>query len=168
MFYSELVFWSKLDPSETTFSDLLIMWFLYSALAYVFLSTITEFKVGSFWTLFLIGALFGWLVEGLIVQTLYESLPLSIFWAGLAWHSLISVSIGWYAIRKALKEGNRRRIMQISSLFGLFWGFWSITWWAEEKRITPLSDIQSTYCYPVFFSPLLTGCAREFNFSPLK
>jgi len=22
-----------------------------------------------------------------------------------AWHSLISVSIGWYAIRKALKEG---------------------------------------------------------------
>lgn len=85
-----------------------------------------------------------------------------------AWHSLISVSIGWYAIRKALKEGNRRRIMQISSLFGLFWGFWSITWWAEEKRITPLSDIQSTYCYPVFFSPLLTGYARGFNFSPLK
>ncbi|RLG48328.1 MAG: hypothetical protein DRN92_01275 [Thermoproteota archaeon] len=88
-----------------------------------FLSTITEFKVGSFGTLFLIGALFGWLVEGLIEQTLYESLPLSISWTGLACHSLISVSIGWYAIRKALKEGNRRRIMQISSLFGLFWGF---------------------------------------------
>ncbi|GEM_PF-5206238 len=43
-----------------------------------------------------------------------------------AWHLLINISIGWYAIRKALKEGSRRRIMQISSLFGLFWGFCSI------------------------------------------
>lgn len=129
LFYSELSFWAHVRP-EDSLSNWLMTWLAYSLLAYVLLALIAHFRVRTIWALFLVGAVFGWLAEGLIVQTAYESLPLSISFTGLAWHALITVWIGWYALRKALHSGLRRVIM-LAAAIGLAYGFWSITWWSE-------------------------------------
>jgi hypothetical protein len=87
----------------------------------------------------LAGAVFGWLAEGLVVQTAYDSLPLSISFTGLAWHSLISVCVGWYAVRRALRSGLRPTLRWAAGI-GLAYGFWAIAWWLEPDggKATPV------------------------------
>jgi hypothetical protein len=82
------------------------------------------------WALFLCGAVYGWLAEGILAQTLYENLPLLISWTGLAWHALLSVWVGFYAVPKALETGNRRSAL-VAAALGLFYGLWAISWWSE-------------------------------------
>ncbi len=83
------------------------------------------------WSLFLAGAIFGWIAEGIVVQTAYDMLPLSISFTGLAWHALITVWIGWYAIQKSLLSTDTWSILKLSTAVGFFYGFWAINWWLE-------------------------------------
>ncbi len=106
-FYSELMFWARVRPGDAL-KDWVSTWLLYSLLGYILLTLIARFRVSGIWALFLAGAVFGWLAEGLVVQTAYDSLPLSISFTGLAWHALISVCVGWYAVRRALDNGLAR------------------------------------------------------------
>lgn len=141
MFYSELVFWAHVRPGDS-WLNWLSTWLAYSFLAFVFLSLVGRTRVHTIWALFLAGAAFGWLTEGVLVQTTYENLPLSISWTALAWHALISVWVGWYALNVALSAGLRQTALAAASI-GLFFGFWSICWWVEpapEGAITPLTD----------------------------
>ena len=114
MFYSEFLFWARIRPKDSLL-EWLMTWLVYSFLAFAFLAGMARFRVSTVWALFLAVAVFGWLAEGLIVQTAYESLPLSISslavraaFTGLAWHALISVGVGWYVVRRALSAGLRR------------------------------------------------------------
>ncbi len=114
----------------------------YSFLAFVFLSLVSWARVHTIWALFLAGGAFGWLTEGVLVQTTYENLPLSISFTALAWHALISVWVGWYVLNVALSAGLRQTALTAAAI-GLFFGFWSISWWIEpapEGAITPLAD----------------------------
>jgi hypothetical protein len=129
MFYSEFCFWARVRPGDSL-AGWASTWIAYSILAFVFLSLLARFRIQSIWSLFLAGAVFGWLAEGVIVQTTYESLPLSISFTGLAWHALISVWVGWYAVRKALGTSYRSTLL-LSALIGLGYGFWAISWWVE-------------------------------------
>ena len=74
-FFSEQFFWARVRPEDTV-GNWLMTWLGYSVMAYVMLATIQRFHVRNGWALFLTGALVGWLAEGLIVQTAYESLSL--------------------------------------------------------------------------------------------
>jgi len=130
MFFSENLFWARLRPDNSV-SDWLYTWIAYSLAAYIFLWIISYFRVRSFWALFLAGAVFGWTVEGVVVQTTYESLPLSISFTGLAWHALISVMVGWYAVRMALQQRSILHTLRIAALIGLGYGLWAIYWWIE-------------------------------------
>ena len=138
MFYSEHVFWSHVR-SDDTLLGFVPTWLLYSLLAFAFLSLIEHFKVRDIWALFLCGAVFGWLAEGVVVQTTYESLPLSISFTGLSWHALLSVWIGWYAVRKAIHTGGGATL-KIAAAIGIFYGIWAIWWWTEPDQTitTPL------------------------------
>ena len=69
-FYSERVFWSFLRPGDK-WTDLVLGWLVYSLLAWVFLLVIRQCRVAGFPALFLAGAIFGWLAEGVVVDTLY-------------------------------------------------------------------------------------------------
>jgi hypothetical protein len=129
MFYSELMFWARVRPDDSLL-NWLSTWLAYSLLAYVFLTLVARFRVANAWALFLAGAAFGWLAEGLIVQTAYEDLPLSISFTGLAWHALISVWAGWGAVRWALAKGLRATI-GVAALAGCGYGLWAISWWLE-------------------------------------
>ncbi|MBN2390167.1 MAG: hypothetical protein JXR84_05570 [Anaerolineae bacterium] len=129
MFYSEFLFWARVRP-EDSLSEWVSTWLLYSLLAYVLLSMLARFHVASAWALFLAGACFGWLIEGVIVQTAYDALPLSLSFTGLAWHALVSVWVGFYGVSRGLVAGIGS-VLAWSVSIGTVYGFWSIAWWVE-------------------------------------
>ena len=136
-FYSERVFWSFLRPGDK-WTDLVLGWLVYSLLAWVFLLVIRQCRVAGFPALFLAGAIFGWLAEGVVVDTLYGNatnpFPASISFTGLAWHALLSVGVGWYWQGKVLLAPNPSRIAAFSIAVGLGWGLWAAWWPAELGR----------------------------------
>lgn len=129
MFYSEFMFWARVKPQDSLV-EWLSTWLLYSIMAFIFLSLLSRFRVASIWALFLVGSIFGWLTEGLIVQTAYESLPLSLSWTGLAWHAIITIMLGWYYVRRILAK-SFWSILLLSAAIGTAYGIWSISWWVE-------------------------------------
>jgi hypothetical protein len=138
LFFSELAFWSKYDPKGMAPRELLMTWLAYSIVAYVFLSVLALSRARSIWALFLAGAMYGWFVEGIVVQTMYDDFPINLSWTGLAWHALITILVGWYLLRQVLLENNYRKTIVISSLVGIIWGGWAIFWWIEHQAVTPL------------------------------
>ncbi|HEV8190801.1 MAG TPA: hypothetical protein VGP82_04860 [Ktedonobacterales bacterium] len=110
----------------------------YSFAAYVFLAVVSAFRVHTLAAVFLSGALFGWLIEGVFVQTAYDSQPLSISFTGLAWHALLTVLVGWWALQWGLRSSIWRALW-VSSLVGSAYGLWATSWWAEAPPPTPLS-----------------------------
>jgi len=136
-FYSERMFWSFLRPGDQV-GEILITWVVYSILAWVVLLLVRQCRIAAFPALFLAGAVFGWLAEGVVVDTMYGSadnpFPMSISFTGLAWHALISVGVGWYWQAKVLTGGNLRHIVIFSSVVGLGWGLWA-GWWPAELGV---------------------------------
>jgi hypothetical protein len=124
------MFWARIRP-EDSFSEWLATWIAYSLMAFVFLHMITYFKIANRWALFLAGAAFGWLAEGIVVQTTYESLPFSISWTGLAWHALITIWVGWYALRQQLTSHASFGTLKLALGIGICYGLWAIAWWLE-------------------------------------
>jgi hypothetical protein len=174
-FYSERVFWSFFRPGDKL-GDLLLGWLMYSLLAWVFLLLVRQCRIVAFPALFLAGAVFGWLAEGVVVDTLYGNptnpFPASISFTGLAWHALISVGIGWYWQAKVLTAGNPTKIALFSVAVGLGWGLWA-GWWPAElgKANTSLAGFagHTVACFIPFFAAWLAlGMAGSEWFRPAK
>jgi hypothetical protein len=130
VYFSEHLFWARIRPDDSL-GSWMGAWIAYSFLAFIFLTLVTCFKVNDIWGLFLAGAAFGWLAEGVIVQTTYESLPLSISFTGLAWHALITIWIGWYALQKSFFSPASFPTLKLSAVIGACYGLWAIAWWFE-------------------------------------
>lgn len=138
IYFSELAFWAR--PTEgTTLPGALEPLLPYSFAAYVFLALVSAFRVRTLAAVFLVGALFGWFVEGVFVQTAYESLPLSLSFTGLAWHALLTVLVGWWALQWALRKSIWRTLWT-AALVGIGYGLWAIYWWTDSPPPTPLPD----------------------------
>ena len=137
--YSELSFWAR--PIQGTLPpDVLLTTLVYAMAAYAFLTTVAAFRVRSMEALFLAGAVYGWLVEGVIVQTLYDDFPFNLSWTGLAWHALITILFGWYALPRALRQPNPCKAAAWAGLAGLVNGVWAMGWWSEAPPPTPLAN----------------------------
>ena len=136
-FFSERVFWSFLRPGDKPI-DFVLGWLVYSVMAWVFLLLVRQCRIAAFPALYLAGAIYGWLDEGVIVDTMYGNqdnpFPASISFTGLAWHALISVGVGWYWQTKLLTTGNGKKIALFSVAVGLGWGLWAGWWPAELDR----------------------------------
>ena len=138
VYFSEHLFWARIRPDDSLVGWM-GAWIAYSLLAFVFLTLVAYFKIKNIWSLFLAGAAFGWLAEGVIVQTTYESLPLSISFTGLAWHALITVWIGWYALRKSFFASFST--LKLSAVIGACYGLWAIAWWTEpDGGVSSVAD----------------------------
>lgn len=124
-YFSELVFWAH-PRLEDNLVNWLQTWMAYSLMAFLFLVVVKYFKVNDLASIFLAGAFFGWLAEGVIVHTLIEDLPLSISFTGLAWHALITVVFGWFALHSALQRSLRSTIT-MAIYMGFFVWFWGIS-----------------------------------------
>jgi hypothetical protein len=133
-FFSERVFWSFWRPGDTI-PEFLITWFAYCLLGWIFLDLVRRYRVASLPPLFLCGAVFGWVDEGVVVDTLYGNstnpFPLSISFTGLSWHALLSIGVGWYLIGKVLTEEKPTRTALLSLAIGIGWGLWAV-WWPSE------------------------------------
>jgi hypothetical protein len=138
-YFSELLFWARPRPGDSL-SGWLGTWLVYSLTGFMLLSLIGHFRARSIWALFLAGAAFGWLTEGLVVQTAYEDLPLSLSFTGLAWHALISVLVGLWLARRALRNGILPTL-NLSAIIGLGYGLWAMQWWlAPDGGISSIVD----------------------------
>lgn len=148
--YSEWLFWGNYDfAGQAVSGELWVTWIAYSLMAAIFLWLVRVFRVNSLWALFLAGAIYGWIAEGIVVQTMYNDFPMNISFTGLAWHALLSVLVGWYLVRKALLGWKPLSVLLLSTGIGVAWGIWSVWWWWEKKLITPVADFVSyaIICY---------------------
>lgn len=130
VYFSEHLFWARPRPGDSL-GEWTGTWIAYSLMAFMFLSLVSYFRVKDIWGLFLAGAAFGWLGEGVVVQTAYEILPLSISFTGLAWHALITIWAGWYLVRKSFLASDPFSTLKMSAAIGLCYGVWAIAWWLE-------------------------------------
>lgn len=137
VYWSELAFWAR-PYAGTSLAEMAPTTLAYALAAYLFLAAISAFRASTAATVFLCGALFGWFVEGVIVQTMVEDLPLSISFTGLAWHASITVLLGWWLIPRWLSQGLVRRLAGWSAVIGLVYGWWAMTWWVEAPPPSPV------------------------------
>ena len=81
----------------------------------------------------LAGAIFGFVVEGVLTTVVYEDGVLPVMAAlFVGWHGLLSVVAFWYCARRWLLERRRRPLAIGSAAVGLLWGFWSIVYTLPE------------------------------------
>lgn len=133
-FFSERVFWSFWRPGDNP-TEFVITWFAYSLIGWILLDLVKRFRVARFPAVFLCGAVYGWVAEGIVVDTMYgdpsNPFPLSVSWTGLAWHALLTVGVGWYLLGKVLTRQTPARTAWLSLAIGLVWGLWAV-WWPTE------------------------------------
>lgn len=136
IYFSEWMFWSGRPVQPNIWQDVIATWLLYSFVTFLFLAAVDYFRVRSIWAIFLAGALYGWLVEGVIVPTMYADFPLNLSWTGLAWHALITTVFGWFWLPGALRRGGSAAFGAAAG-FGLFAGVWSLGWRVEVDLASP-------------------------------
>ena len=150
IFMSEHVFWSKPGNGYGSILQQVnpLTWISYYLATYSFLCIVHFFRVRDIWSMFLAGALFGWLIEGVVVSTTYDQLPTSICVTGLSWHSLLSICVMWYLLRRALIDKGYVKAAFLSTALGVFWATWGVWWWsnAEESWVAPL-DLWIPYTF---------------------
>jgi hypothetical protein len=174
-FFSERVFWSFLRPGDKI-AEIVLGWLVYSLLAWGFLLIVRQYRIASFDSVFLAGAVFGWLAEGVVVDALYgnsdKPFSASISFTGLAWHALISVGVGWYAQAKVLRAGRPSGVALFSVGVGLGWALWAGWWPAELGRAnTSLASFaaHTGICFiPLCASWVILGVVRAEWFQPGK
>lgn len=138
-FFSERLFWSVWRAGDSV-ADQVVTWLAYSTAAYLFLSVIAYFRANTLWSVCLAGAMYGWLIEGTLVPTLYGTedsapFPLSLCVTGLSWHMLIAVVVGWFGFRRAFQSKRWMSTAAIAAGVGIYWGLWATFQWHETPPV---------------------------------
>lgn len=94
---------------------------------------------GAWRRVFLVGALFGWLVEGVLVTTVITIVPLSFSYTGLAWHALFTVLLGWWWMPRQLARPLLQSIVPIVAV-GTGVGVWASFWKFSHRPDVPVID----------------------------
>jgi hypothetical protein len=125
--WSEVGFWAHFRTDDKPVVWVLT-WWLYSVVAYLVMRVAARFPMRGLAAVVVLGAFYGWLVEGTIANTVYLALPFSIVWTGLAWHGQLTIVVGWYLFPRALRAGGTRA-WAWGALVGALWGAWGAAWW---------------------------------------
>lgn len=141
---SENLFWSA--PQEgASAAEILLTFVAYSLCAAAALAAVLLTGVQGWRAAFLGGAVLGWLVEGVVVDTMYYAFPFQVVWTPLAWHALVTglavVGMG----RQAGSWPTWRRLLGWVAL-GLAGGIWA-AYWPIERGGMP--DAATTAIYLV-------------------
>lgn len=141
MYFSEFVFYGGLHDFGTpkpSLPDLLTLYVAYSCMGYILLTILRVFRVRTWTGIFLAGAAYGWLLEGAVVATVYQELPFSLSFTGLAWHAPLDVLIGWYGLQKLLREKSPAGLVRWCIGLGILWGLWVQRIWFDFGTPLPL------------------------------
>ena len=131
VFFSEKTYWY---PQGYAIGELILY---YAFPVFACLWAIERFRVRTLPALILAAALFAFLVEGVLTPVIYEAGLLDPLMPAyfIGWHGLLSVVFGWYLLRKWLVRGQWGWLLAGGTLFGLFWGLWSVTYWLPESIV---------------------------------
>ena len=97
----------------------------------------------------LAGGVFGWLIEGVVVNQTYEAVPFSLVWTPLAWHMVLSVMVGVVGLGYALRHSLLTTVLVCASL-GLFAGLWGGYGWSALAN--DVSTPETALSFPVQIS----------------
>ena len=139
--WSEFAFWGRWRPEDSVQNYVLAV-VAYGLVVQLCRLAAHHWRVaasGSFaWRrVFLIGALYGWLAEGVLVTTVVDSMPLTLSFTGLAWHALFTVLVGWWWIPRVLSGSVKSSILPLVAL-GAGVGTWAAFWRYEEGFAVPV------------------------------
>ena len=127
--FSEKVFWYVQGYSSWE----LVLY--YSFPVFACLWALEAFRVRSLAGLILIGALYGFLIEGVLTPVMYEAGLLDPFMPAyfVGWHGLLGVVFGWYLLHRWLVHGQWKHLLVSGALIGFFWGVWSLPYRLPES-----------------------------------
>ncbi|MCB9814834.1 hypothetical protein H6784_05500 [Candidatus Nomurabacteria bacterium] len=153
-------FWFYQLPSDSGYTEVLLA---YGIIGYAFLILLSHYQVWNFKGFFLAAAVFGFLVEGVPVPTLFTILPFTIVWTSLAWHALISVAIFWYYFRIIMTKTVWWRKISFMVALGLFLGAWNTYMWNIVETTGGGATVQKFptewFSTTIFADQFLTGFA---------
>lgn len=141
--WSEMWFWGHFRPDDSALG-LGQTVFAYAAVVQLCRLVARRTAVdgsGAFaWRrIFLVGLVFGWLVEGVVATTMAIDLPLSISWTGMAWHAMFTVLLGWWLVPVLLRSSRRRSILLLAAI-GAAVGTWAAFWRFEDGSDPPIPE----------------------------
>lgn len=151
--WSEVGFWARFRVDDSPLGWV-VTWLAYSLVVAVVLRVVRRFPLRGAAPVILVGALYGWLVEGVIAATVYAPLPVSLVWTGVAWHGLLTVGVGWILLPRAVRRGGARAVAWCA-LVGAAWGLWSAGWWAsppDDGQLLARPDVLSYAGFVVLVS----------------
>lgn len=167
VFFSEFLFVNLYDGFEIR--GLIQMFLVYSMEAYLLLAIMDHFRVRTPAALFLAGAAYGWLLEGVVVQTMYDIFPFQVAFTGLSWHALIDVLVGVVLMRYVMQHKSVVHTALLAAVIGLFWGFWAISWKYEGMELlSPLEFAKFAFAATLPLIMAYLGWNRTPDFSPNK
>ncbi len=149
--YSEEIFWA-FPRTDFSVEEKILTWLVYCIPTYFLAWAMFSLKPRRRLSIFVLGSMFGWFIEGIIAHTMYEELPLSISFTGMAWHGLISVLLGFMTFQNAIRADKMKSLVTLSFFIGIFWGTWAI-WWKMELGY--LADVTIFFGYSVILTILL-------------
>ncbi len=131
---SENLFWMMPPPGITPL-DFTLTLIAYSIAAAVALSAAIWSGLGGLAGAFLAGAILGYLSEGVIVGTVYLSVPFQLVFTPLAWHALITggLVLGIGRAAAVLRPGRMALIWAGLGLAGAYWA----QYWPSERDGLP-------------------------------
>lgn len=127
---SENMFWSA-PPADLTATGWLLTWIAYALASAVALSAVAWAGCGGWRGVFLGGAILGFMVEGVLVDTMYDAFPFQLVWTPLAWHALATgLAVGGIG-RMGAVWGPRRMVLAWAGV-GLAAGVFALYWPLER------------------------------------
>ena len=121
---SENLFWF-IPPPDITLSGWLMAWMAYSTCTACALSCILWTGAGGWPAAFLGGAVLGYLLEGIVVATMYDAFPVQLVWTPLAWHALITggvvIGLGLAPLTLTQRVALWLCVGVGASVWGLYW-----------------------------------------------
>ncbi len=152
-FFSERLFWSYFRPDDTPV-ELLITWLAYSISIWLIISLMQKYPITNIWDVIIIGAIYGWIVEGVLAITLYTELPISIIFTSLSWHMPLTILLGFLFILTLSPQKKDIYTVMLFLGVGIFWGFWSIIGYVDPD-FGKVASLESFINHTVITSLLL-------------
>jgi hypothetical protein len=134
VFGSETLFWSF--PAQTMgVAEYGLVVLVYGLACATVISAVLLTGAAGWRGFWLAGAMFGFLIEGVVVGEMYLAFPFQLVWTPLAWHMLLTAGVMLALVRKSVGWSLGRQCLTLAGM-GLAYGFWA-AWWPLEKPVLP-------------------------------
>lgn len=131
---SENLFWSA-PRADLTAVGLAMTWAAYTLCAAAALSAVLWSGIQGWRAVLLGGALLGWLIEGVIVATMYDAFPFQVVWTPLAWHALVT-GVGVVGVGRMAGRWPAARMAAAWAGLGAWAGLFAL-WWPLDRDDLP-------------------------------